>query len=795
MSPLSSFQLACMHLRLAYIPMDSNLSAERLQAIWKSLAPVAFISDDETVEFDPGHGLTFAFSHLLNLTTDSACCRISTEPLFAHIENPVILLLFTSGSTSPTPKAVPLRNRQLANRLCWQWSPTSPFAAITGPSLAKTSWLFVDAFTEMFGALLGGRSIVVSGSSVISSEHLVSNVHLLASLVRRLHIAQLTSVPSQLQSWLSQLVKGDGSFASLQAVVSSGQLLPSSLANQIFDVFTHKPFRLLNLYGSTEVAGDITAVTFDSKEAIERTAFQLPTGGLVVPVGTPIDNNEVYVVSGDYGTENMTIAREGVVGEVVVSGVGVLTEEPIVNSSNAEQTRTILPNPFGTHSRFSQIYRTGDIGFICPNTRMLYITGRVDDMVKINGVKFCTGNIDQLFSRLKDHDYVLSGLGTTVTIALEKGGSGARLVCFFQRDAAAVRGFTALDLDMAVKKHFSSFISVTFVEVPSFPIQAQSGKIDKVKLRRDFQQGVFSDMKPAHTNGQQSKCEATSGERSLIRGLFAKHLGLSDAARMNGEPRDDDDFFLIGGDSITAALIVSDLRKLGLQVNLTHFVQSRRIGELLTLLSSGRESTSQVPVSIERRSFIHEYQPGKTFPVKSDLEAQCRDIIAKVIVESFTKADEVTKVLNLSEVTLRQIVLGRLRQLEEFPGLVYLAGFTQKKPDSPLKDLLCDVSAVSITLESGAPISPGVEDPKYLLVEEFFETCDLEAGSLGDKVKHMDIAMAGTLHDELVGQDRLHLIILMEKEIIAGATRLGYAAIRSVNTSLVTQHPAYLGMG
>uniref|UniRef100_A0A5K3FZN3 AMP-binding domain-containing protein n=2 Tax=Mesocestoides corti TaxID=53468 RepID=A0A5K3FZN3_MESCO len=75
-------QLACMRLRLAYIPMDSNLSAERLRAICKSLSPVAFISDDEAVDFDPGHGLAFAFSHLLNLTTDSACCCVSTEPLF-----------------------------------------------------------------------------------------------------------------------------------------------------------------------------------------------------------------------------------------------------------------------------------------------------------------------------------------------------------------------------------------------------------------------------------------------------------------------------------------------------------------------------------------------------------------------------------------------------------------------------------------------------------------------------------------------------------------------------------------
>lgn len=320
-----------MYLRLAYIPMDSNLPKDRINLIFNSFKPIAFITDDAKVKIEDIETLTFTVDELLKRanTVDIPV----NESLFKGMENPLILLLFTSGSTSPIPKGVPLRNSQLANRLSWQWSTESPLAGITGPSLIKTSCLFVDSFTEMFGPLLGGRPIIVSGTSEITSERLVTDIEILKHLVSQYQITQITSVPTQLELWMNQMA-GDGTaFKSLRVIVSSGQILPYTLALRIFAVFGSGNLRLLNLYGSTEVAGDVTAITFDSKEEVSKAAIRLPTGSFVLPVGKPINNTEIYVVEGGTGSSGK-VAPMGSEGEVLTSGAGILIEEPILTLSD-----------------------------------------------------------------------------------------------------------------------------------------------------------------------------------------------------------------------------------------------------------------------------------------------------------------------------------------------------------------------------------------------------------------------------------------------------------------------------
>ncbi len=84
------------------------------------------------------------------------------------------------------------------------------------------------------------------------------------------------------------------------------------------------------------------------------------------------------------------------------------------------------------------------------------------------------------------------------------------------------------------------------MQVPSYPIQKQSGKIDKVKLKNDFMQGKLIEKKVKQLN-----LVADTGDRKIVRGIIGKHLGFSNEP---GEPRDDEDFFFLGGDSITVSI-------------------------------------------------------------------------------------------------------------------------------------------------------------------------------------------------------------------------------------------------
>ncbi len=67
-----------------------------------------------------------------------------------------------------------------------------------------------------------------------------------------------------------------------------------------------------------------------------------------------------------------------------------------------------------------------------------------------------------------------------------------------------------------------------------------------MKLKNDFLQGLFR-----RGNAVPSQGETDTSERSVVRQIIGKRLGGVDL-------RDDDDFFFLGGDSITVGKIVPD---------------------------------------------------------------------------------------------------------------------------------------------------------------------------------------------------------------------------------------------
>ncbi|VUZ57044.1 unnamed protein product, partial [Hymenolepis diminuta] len=770
-------QLACMYLRLTYIPMDSNLPKDRINLIFNSFEPIAFITDDTNVKIEDIETLTFTVDELLKKA--NAADIPAEEPLFKGMENPLILLLFTSGSTSPIPKGVPLRNSQLANRLSWQWSTESPLAGITGPSLIKTSCLFVDSFTEMFGPLLGGRPIIVSGTSEITSERLVTDIEILKRLISQYQITQITSVPTQLELWMNQMA-GDGTaFKSLRVIVSSGQMLPYTLALKIFAVFGSGNLRLLNLYGSTEVAGDVTAISFDSKEEVSKAAIQLSTGSLVLPVGKPISNTEIYVVEGGTGSSSK-VAPMGLEGEVLTSGAGILIEEPILTLSDKKLAPTLSRNYLMKSPCFPRLFQTGDIGFVCSKSENLYITGRVDDVVKVNGVKISVGNVDQILAGLDRSSGKFASLGATITLALEKGETSSQLVCFYQ--TSGNKTFTDRDLAAIVKTHLMSFLHVIFVEVPTFPILKHSGKIDKVKLGQNYKTGAY-EKRSIVTSATKRE---TSDEREVIRRIFARNLALSEIAVENGEPDDNADFFLIGGDSILAAVVISELRKKGYKVNMNLFTENQKIGDLLDALTNVANPIAQSSLNGSKVPFIREFQPGKTFASDSALDAQWRNLIANILADSFVEFEPMAIAINLNRETVYQIAIGRMKQFEVMPGLLFVAGFTLSDPNGPLNDLFPEVSAVTLGYPLLTPESPGVSDPLYQKIEEAFEICNSRAEKLEDPSKCFSSAMLGARRLN-AGNDIIQLLILIEESLINGAKRLGFNAIRSINTSVVTR--------
>ena len=124
-----------------------------------------------------------------------------------------------------------------------------------------------------------------------------------------------------------------------------------------------------NLYGPTEAAIDVTFY--------DCTKIEYP----FVPIGAPIDNTRIYIVDAHNNPQPV-----GVPGELHIAGDNLA--RGYLNRPELTRER-FIDNPFEPDAR---MYRTGDLARWLDDGNIQYL-GRIDDQVKIGGVRIETGEI------------------------------------------------------------------------------------------------------------------------------------------------------------------------------------------------------------------------------------------------------------------------------------------------------------------------------------------------------------------------------------------------------------------
>jgi non-ribosomal peptide synthetase component F len=189
-------------------------------------------------------------------------------------------------------------------------------------------------------------------------------------------VTRIVLVPSLLQAFLDDCASLRKKLPKLLLWTSSGEELPAGLARRFKK--SHSRAVLLNLYGSAEVAADVTC--FECRVA--------PIGASV-PIGRPIANTRIYLL--DAHGQPVPV---GIAGELYVGGAGLargywrrpeLTKEKFV------------ANPFSGDAN-SQLFRTGDRARFLPDGNIEYL-GRSDRQVKIRGQRVELGEIEAALCR------------------------------------------------------------------------------------------------------------------------------------------------------------------------------------------------------------------------------------------------------------------------------------------------------------------------------------------------------------------------------------------------------------
>jgi amino acid adenylation domain-containing protein len=456
-------------------------------------------------------------------------------------------VIYTSGSTG-TPKGAVGLHRGAVNRCCWMWQ-AYPFAPGDIAS-HKTPLSFVDSVWEIFGALLQGVPSAIVPEAVAREPEL---------LVRRLaerKVTRLVAVPSLLKAIFDQCPDAAKQLRRLKICISSGEALPVNLAGRFRAALPG--CRLINLYGSSEVAGDVAC--YEVSDELEAT----------IPIGRPIHNTRIYVLD-----PNRHPVPVGVSGEIYVGGENLARGYLHGPELTAEK---FVADPF-VRDPGSILYRTGDLGRYRADGNIEFL-GRVDNQVEIRGCRIEPGEVE---AALMQHPAVKE----TVVIAsdvtrgeappsrpspVEGEGvsdSDRRLVAYLVCHAQVT---SINELRSFLKEKLPDFmVPSAFVTLDALPM-TPNGKIDRVALTglrgRKFKTEAV----------EAEAIEARSESEALVAQLWRQELKLKRVGV-------NENFFQLGGHSLLAAKMASQLRTaVGKDISIADIFRAPTVAGLAELI-------------------------------------------------------------------------------------------------------------------------------------------------------------------------------------------------------------------
>ncbi|MGW2014883.1 amino acid adenylation domain-containing protein [Streptomyces sp. NPDC001927] len=487
----------------AYLPVDLDYPADRVAFMLADSGARTVLTTAEASGRLPG-----AAADLEHVLVDGPAEEVpDTDVVHARPDHPAYLI-YTSGSTG-RPKGVAVTHRAIVNRLAWMQDAYGLDA--DDRVLQKTPSSFDVSVWEFFWALIEGATVVLARPD----GH--RDPAYLAELIRAERITTLHFVPSMLAAYVQVMEAAPGApewAASLRRVFCSGEALTGPDARRWSELTARRgtgSVPLHNLYGPTEAAVDVTYFPYE--------------GGteLAVPIGRPVWNTRLYVLD-----SFLRPVPDGVPGELYLAGVQLARGYHDRHGLTAER---FVADPFGEPG--ARMYRTGDLVGRRADGAVEYL-GRTDRQVKVRGNRIELGEIEAALAALPGvaRAAVIVRDGALLGYAVPAPGAAP--------DAEALQRALAEALPAAMVPT----AVITLAELPLSP----SGKLD--------QNALPSPSVAPRAGGRAPRDER---ERALCE-IFTDVLGLPGIGA-------DDDFFMLGGDSLSSISVATRARERGLTIS------------------------------------------------------------------------------------------------------------------------------------------------------------------------------------------------------------------------------------
>ena len=498
-SDLVAVMLGVLRAGCAYVPLDPNDPPERLsRMIAQSNAETIFTD----VPLSVVQNVT-AYSQDLLIITPSNLPPVnpnSCPPIVLGVDN-LAYLLFTSGTTG-VPKAVMVSQSNIIHLL--RSAATQLKMSASDRYLAVSTVAFDASVIELFLPLVVGASLLLrDGNLLLSSNKL-------ALEIKDNHVTIMQTAPSV---W-ANVLKNSHEFPKLRVAITHGEAAPPELVERLLD----QAETVFNIYGPTE-----TTVWATGQHLTKRHTQSDSTAS--VPIGQPMDHVRTYVVD-----EHGSFVEGSGEGELWIGGPSVAMGYWKDEAQTKEKFKPL---------KSDRIYKTGD--HVLKNADgTLYFLGRIDDQIQLHGVRVEPREIEAAAQKHPDVE-------TAVATWFEDPHRGKQIL------VAAVpylgRSPSKEDIHSFILKRIPRRMMPSCILMLSELALTQNGKIDKLVLRNLAAKQLGT---AQLSSGQLSSPDYQSQTEQDVAECWQRVLRTSVTSR-------NEQFFLLGGDSLSAVYMISEL--------------------------------------------------------------------------------------------------------------------------------------------------------------------------------------------------------------------------------------------
>ncbi|MDB6054522.1 MAG: non-ribosomal peptide synthase/amino acid adenylation enzyme [Verrucomicrobiales bacterium] len=553
--------LAILKSGAVYVPIDPDYPKDRVDYMLSNSGAKTVISALECLPLLAGKN---EVRYALLLDAEKGSCSadfeiIGSEKISAQLRDnlPIEIassdlayMIYTSGSTGE-PKGAMIRHDGAVNHILAQFEALQ-FHMDTAFLQSAPSSSDISVWQFLAPLLIGGKTIIVDKDDLCDGARLLG-------IIQKSQITLIELVPSVLSELLraAELAgpKQRG-MPCLEFCMATGEEVSVQLVNQWLKLYPEIP--LVNAYGPTEASDDICQAVIRSPLSPEQKS---------VSIGKPLANLNLYVLD-----KSLTLLPPGAVGEICVSGVGVGAGY----WKNREKTEAaFVSNPYAEEKTHSTLYRTGDLGRWRPDASLEFL-GRLDQQVKLRGYRIELGEIEAAVSLFDD---------VQEAVVLLLGEDAARLIAAFVI-LKSCHDKTAFS--ESLKKHLESKLPGPMVPslicvLDSFP-RMGNGKVDRRALPQLIEKVGMTELQEPET--EQEKKMARIWSEILKKKIIGKR----------------DNFFALGGDSISSMQVVSRARQEGLNISVAQVFQFPVL-ENLSAQASSHVVKGTLSLGTERREF------------------------------------------------------------------------------------------------------------------------------------------------------------------------------------------------